>query len=161
MNNKIDKLLQLYFDGESSLEQEEELKKYFLSDEVADEHKEFTMLFHFFDSQKQIKMEYTFTPPKREQKNIRFLWIAGAAASIFIALLLMFTPSNDTYMLVNGESIYDVDMIMYQAEIELNKVTEKLISSLEPMKRVDRNLESAMQQIKNIEESIIEKPIDK
>lgn len=52
MNTNINQLLEKYWNTETSLQEEAELRAYFSSDDVADEHKQYNALFEHFTSQR-------------------------------------------------------------------------------------------------------------
>ncbi len=60
MINNINNILAKYWEGQSSLEEEAQLRSYFLSNEVAEEHKEYVPLFQFYASESQhVSKSYT------------------------------------------------------------------------------------------------------
>ena len=109
LQNKVkaraSELLQKYFEGETTLADEESLKFYFSSEDISDEHKEYAPLFQFFIEQehitdaKAIDTSFTAGPKTRtlapkvqktETKTRRLLpRVAVVAASL--ALLMTFT----------------------------------------------------------------------
>ena len=59
-NNSIDNLLQLYFEGETNERQEQELKDYFESGQVAAEHVKYAAFFSFFKEDKSRYLHKVF-----------------------------------------------------------------------------------------------------
>jgi hypothetical protein len=55
--NKIDALLERYWGGETSLEEEEQLRDYFCRDGIPEQYKETAALFRYFDTQKKKSVE--------------------------------------------------------------------------------------------------------
>ena len=51
--NKMDALLERYWNGETSLEEEEQLRDYFRRDGVPEQYRETANLFRYFDAQKK------------------------------------------------------------------------------------------------------------
>lgn len=51
-SKKLEELLKKYWDCESSLEEEEQLRKYFCGNDVPDQWRETAILFRYFDEQK-------------------------------------------------------------------------------------------------------------
>ena len=51
--NKIDALLERYWNGETSLEEEEQLRDYFRRDGIPEQYRETASLFRYFDGQKK------------------------------------------------------------------------------------------------------------
>jgi hypothetical protein len=55
--NKIDALLERYWSGETSLEEEEQLRDYFRRDGISEQYREAATLFRYFDAQKKKSIE--------------------------------------------------------------------------------------------------------
>lgn len=152
MNKPIDTLIELYYSGETSLAEEQELKKYFASRNVADKHLPYAPLFKSFDEEKKQAFEPVFSSPKRNRRIVRLTWISGVAASIVLALLLIPKQQQETFMVVKGQKIYDTEMAISKAEEKLNAITARIATSLEPIERADRNLENALQPLMSVDE---------
>lgn len=155
MKKRIDILIERYFSGETSLQEELELKKYFASEDIADEHIPYASLFQNFDAEKEQRFVPVFNSHKKKRNLLHLTWISGVAASIVLALLLIPRQSQDTYLVINGQKIYDTEMAINQAEQKLNAITSKIASSLEPIERTDRNLEKALKPVRAPEESVL------
>ena len=94
---EIAKLLQKYFNGESTAEEEKTLETYFASGNVADEFKEYTEFFSGIselantttnsDIEEEV-MNYILENENREKRKYRWLWqtVTGIAASVIIIL---------------------------------------------------------------------------
>ncbi len=94
---KIEKLLQKYFDGESSIEDERILENYFRSGNVADEFREYARFFNGIsdltntydnpDFEGEV-MDFILENENREKTRYRWLWqtVTGIAASVIIIL---------------------------------------------------------------------------
>lgn len=156
MKKRIDILIERYFSGETSLQEELELKKYFASEDIADEHIPYASLFQNFDAEKEQRFVPVFNSHKKKRNLLHLTWISGVAASIVLALLLIPRQSQDTYLVINGQKIYDTEMAISRAEQKLNAITSKISSSLEPIERTDRNLERALQPVRAAEESVLQ-----
>lgn len=98
MNTKdIIQILQHYFNGESTLEDEKKLEAYFSSGEVADELKEYTKFFGGISELAERAedstieddvMDYILENEHQEKTKYRSMWkvVTGIAASIIIVL---------------------------------------------------------------------------
>ncbi|MCU6167891.1 hypothetical protein KWH76_24100, partial [Enterobacter roggenkampii] len=53
MMNDIDKILEKYFDGETSLEEEKILRQYFRQPEIEERHKMYASMFNFFSQERK------------------------------------------------------------------------------------------------------------
>lgn len=85
----VNQILEKYWEGETSLEEERLLKEYFLSNEVAEEHKEFRDLFVFFDQESSVKFPVSGRKEKTVVRPLR-LRVMGAAAAILIFIMAGF-----------------------------------------------------------------------
>ncbi len=75
--SKIEKLIEKYLEAETSLKEEEVLKKYFLQDDIPSHLMEYKYLFNYFTNNKLEKVNKTITLP-RKKINLRWLSIAAA-----------------------------------------------------------------------------------
>jgi len=80
---KIDSLLKKYFEGETDLREEAQLKKYFSSDLVDSTHKQYTPLFSYFSNNEKEQLSNAIKLPKA--KSQRFKWMSIAASFALMA----------------------------------------------------------------------------
>ena len=80
---KIDSLLNKYFEGETDLPEEAQLKKYFSSDLVDNSHKQYTPLFSYFSNNEKEQLSNAIKLPKA--KSQRFKWMSIAASFALMA----------------------------------------------------------------------------
>lgn len=78
----INQLLSLYEEGESTLEQEQELKMYFSSGNYDSDFEAYASLFKFFEKESNVQFK---GEAAIEKKSSRYFWI-NIAASICIVL---------------------------------------------------------------------------
>ena len=104
---KIHELLQRYFDGATSLDEERELQRYFAGNEISDTLKAYRPMFTFFAGERAVAPPQ----PKAVTRNIRLSLsiLTGIAASIAI-LFLVGLPERqpDQYVyFVDGQRVYN------------------------------------------------------
>ncbi len=80
---KIDSLLNKYFEGETDLREEAQLKKYFSSDLVDSKHKQYKALFSYFSNNEKEQLSNAIKLPKA--KSQRFKWMSIAASFALMA----------------------------------------------------------------------------
>ena len=80
---KIDSLLNKYFEGETDLREEAQLKKYFSSDLVDSKHKQYTPLFSYFSNNEKEQLHNAIKLPKA--KSQKFKWMSIAASFALMA----------------------------------------------------------------------------
>lgn len=86
--NKTEILLEKYFEGQSSIEEEKELQKYFASANIAPHLKQYTPLFGYFSqaAAQELKREIKVLPRIQDKKRTTNLWLS-IAASIVVMLV--------------------------------------------------------------------------
>ena len=67
--NKIEQLLEKYFEGETSIAEEQVLKEYFNTENVAPHLEMHKPLFCYFSDAKTDKMNFTPVLPSKKRKN--------------------------------------------------------------------------------------------
>ena len=87
--NSIEKLLEKYDNGETSLKEEQQLKAYFAQDEVAPHLESYKTMFQYFNKTKQEL--YTKDVPLQPRKNYIYQWISVAAVAVL--MLGIFIPN--------------------------------------------------------------------
>jgi hypothetical protein len=107
---EIEVLLQRYFEGESSLEEDRALEEYFSGGEVAPEFLEYTEFFGGLNELAQNRsetgieeeiMDFILEQENKEKNRYRGLWktVTGIAASVIIILgsLLIYEQKQNTF----------------------------------------------------------------
>jgi preprotein translocase subunit SecE len=90
--DKIEIILEKYFDGETSIAEEKELKDYFASSNVAQHLEQYKPLFGYFSQAKQ--EQYKATIPLKKEKRTIASWISIAAAVVVLLGVGIFTFMN-------------------------------------------------------------------
>ncbi|PXV62243.1 hypothetical protein CLV62_12166 [Dysgonomonas alginatilytica] len=131
--NEIDKIIEKYFDGETSLREEEILRNYFLKPDIEARHKMYVPMFAFFTEERKVA-----EPPQKAKKKFPlYLW-AGIAASILLLVCIKFayTPadnvSSKSMVYIDGKKISDMQTINNQALISIENVSnvdEEILNS--------------------------------
>lgn len=85
--NKIEILIEKYFEGNSNLEEEKELKKYFALEEVAPELAKYRVVFGYFSKTHSQELKQEIHLPSRIQERKRAKIGLSIAASIVIVLV--------------------------------------------------------------------------
>lgn len=150
--DNIQELLDKYWEGETSIEQELVLQKYFSSDQIEEAHLPYADLFGFFSQQRGI----TYTQPDltNETKVVQlkthgfFLYFTKAAAVLVLALgaLLVFNwykseivqrPSLVTYEIEDPDEAYLYTMqALAMVSNTLNESTAPVESHLKVLEKV-------------------------
>jgi len=145
---KIHELLQRYFDGATSLDEERELQRYFAGKEIADSLMAYRPMFTFFSEERAVE------PPaqKPAARTIRLNWaiVTGIAASIAILFLvgLPKTQPDQYAYYVDGLRVYDETAAMESAGDKLQMLVasmQKARSSMATFEKVQESNQSLQQ----------------
>jgi hypothetical protein len=82
--NKIEDLLEKYFQGETSIAEEKELKDYFSSSNVAQHLEQYKPLFGYFSQVKEQKSTQDIPLPKSRDKKRNVAWLSIAASAVVL-----------------------------------------------------------------------------
>jgi len=123
---KIEDLLNKYFEGETSREEERELRRLFTTGNVPEELEIYRPMFAFIDE--EVK-QHRQTNRKKSLVNKHILhFISGVAACLVILLggnaihkHLRQQPEN--YVIIDGKRYTDVNLIREQAKMAFNDVS--------------------------------------
>ncbi|WP_294082626.1 hypothetical protein [Proteiniphilum sp. UBA5384] len=140
--NDIDNLLEKYFNGISSTEEEKKLKNYFKGKGILSEHEIYKPLFAAFDAEKEIKAPGVALPEKKTKKLFlprrTMIWIAGSVAvALLIITFSTFHPvqkQNVKYVvIVNGKKITNQQKAQHYAESMFGEAKKIVESSYQPL----------------------------
>jgi len=94
MQPTIDHLIQKYWDGESSLEEERQLKDYFNSGSVDDAHKALSPMFRYYESESKLTTDFvpdlSFTTESKPKVRYLIPKIMAVAASLLLLLTVTY-----------------------------------------------------------------------
>lgn len=90
--NNIEKLLEKYENGETSLKEEQELKDYFSQPNVAPHLEMYKPMFNYF----LVNQDEQFTKqlPLKTKSILNYKWLSVAAVAIFMVSIYFFKPTN-------------------------------------------------------------------
>ncbi len=172
---EIAKLLQKYFNGESTADEEKSLETYFRSGNVAEEFKEYTEFFSGISElanntdnsniEEEI-MDFILENENREKTRYRWLWqsVTGIAASVIIILggFLFYQqqqkPFNDTFENPKEAYAYAHQTLQFMS-VKYNKGMaglsgfEKLNKATKPIKRATAPVNEFYDAIEKMEKS--------
>ena len=147
----INILIEKYFNGETTLQEENILKNYFKSEKVEASHEIYRPLFEVFQREseeiyqpKSVKV-IDYQPTNRRRNWLQIASISGVAATVLLAIwFLHFNTDGADYAVVNGKRINDAEYAQKIAQAKVDKVNDVLGRSFKPMgsfKKVRRSLE--------------------
>jgi hypothetical protein len=142
--NRIEDILEKYFQGETTIAEENQLKEYFSSSNVAQHLEQYKQMFGYFSQVKQQKSTHEI-PLQTKKRNVAWLSIA---ASVVVLL------SIGTYFYVSEKNTAPVvaqsELGTYDNPEEALKATQKALALLS--NNVNVGIES-VQYIKEYEQS--------
>ena len=123
----IDKLLNKYFEGETSLNEEKWLRDYFNRKNLPEQYEEYAPMFrHFAAKIESQSNEERINPIARNRKMLFFFKYSSIAACILIALLIglgRYTNHNSSVAYINGKEYRNSDIINIQALNSIDNIT--------------------------------------
>lgn len=144
--NNIDDILNNYFEGTASSEEEKTLRKYFRSENILLQHEVYKSLFTAFEEEKQIKAPVFEIPAANENRKPalpRKLWITAASAAAVILLAVILFPFNKTetdsdyLVFINGKQVTNPQKAQQYADKMFQQTDEIIRTSYEPFVEVN------------------------
>ena len=136
--DRIEILLEKYFEGETSIAEENELKAYFSSADVAQHLEHYKAMFGYFSSAKEQKFEQQI-PLK--SKKLQVAWLSVAASVVI--LLGMFTFYNRNISQSEDLGTYnDPEKAFEETQKALNLLSKNVNVGVESMQYVKEYQES-------------------
>ena len=147
----IDGLLNKYFEGETTLEEERMLRTYFNQDNLPEHLKEFAPMFNYIEDERvalEVLKEISDASPaltvtkKRKAILSKSLYISAVAAACIIAVFFLFSPGksnsngSESYAWINGKRITDKKEIKMFAEKSLDNVSSNENIFMEQMSAI-------------------------
>ena len=103
--DRIEKLLEKYFEAETSIAEEKELKDYFASSDVAPPLEQYKPLFGYAVQAKQ--EQFTATIPLNTKKRKSVVWLSVAASVVVLLGVSLFTFHQYNQPKANDFGTYD------------------------------------------------------
>ncbi len=127
--HNIKNLLEKYFEGETSLQEEKELKNYFSSENIAPELLKYKSMFGYFSKEKTTESEREIV---LEKKSNNRKWL-GMAASIVILLGIGFTFLKQPVQQDDLGTFDDPEMALIETQKALALIAENFNKGKEKM----------------------------
>ena len=110
--DRIEQLLEKYFEAQTSIAEEKELKEYFSSSDVAQHLERYKPIFGYALQAKQ--EQFLATIPLKTNKRNRVVWISVAASVIVLLGVSLFTYNLYKQTKSNDLGTYDDPEIAYK-----------------------------------------------
>lgn len=140
----INELLEKYFQANTTLAEEQKLKRYFSGNDIKPEHEIYRPLFDAFANEKQVELPRKNIQriPQKPKRWLIAVSLSGIAASFALVLILSQPFQSDTYAIVSGERINNSQFATQYADAKLEKAFAILNRGTEPLQKVERMQES-------------------
>lgn len=133
--SEIKKIVDKYFRGETTREEEQQLRQYFSEVTPTDELAEIAPLFTYFSQEesvteflKGLRKDVPVVDHNKKTRRIRFLKIASMAACLLLGVFLLNRIAGDDHALtensvwINGEKVTTIGVVRAYAETSFEKV---------------------------------------
>ena len=127
----IEELLNKYFEGETSCDEERELRRFFTQGIVPEHLEMYRPLFAFLEAEKQ-QVQATVeaaTPKRKTPLRRRILYgLSGMAAGLVLLLSVAgtirhFNPQPENYVIIDGKQYTDAKLVQEQALAAFQEVS--------------------------------------
>lgn len=98
---KIEQLLDKYFEGQTSIAEEKDLKNYFSQPNVAQHLKHYQSVFGYFSKSKELQFEKTIPLPSKKRSSV--VWLSVAASVVIMIGVGTFAYFNSEKPVVSGK----------------------------------------------------------
>jgi hypothetical protein len=151
--NITDELLQKYFDGATTLEEEKAIKAAFASGQISEQHRRYLPLFQSFLREQTEQMPVKESVGKRSGTlkfySLRVLSLSAAACAV-VLLTLKLSATPDDYMMVHGKRMNDPQMAREFSNAKLEKslnVIKRNLAAYSDNKEVRQKLQEIEEQL--------------
>lgn len=139
--DRIEILIEKYFQGETSIAEEKELKNYFSSSDVAQHLEQYKPMFGYFSQakQEQFTAKVTLTPKKRNYT----IWLS-IAASVVVMLGVSFYVYNNSFASSNEDlgTFDSPEMAFKETQKALDLLSKHVNTGIESMSYINEYQQS-------------------
>lgn len=131
--NKIEVLINKYFEGETSIPEEKQLRDFFASDEVPENLLQYKSVFGYFSEAKKEKAPVSaFAAPKRS-----FRWMSVAASATILLAIGTFAYFNTEQYNESLGSFTDPEIAFQETQQALDLLSLKVNQGVETVQYID------------------------
>jgi hypothetical protein len=135
--DRIENLIDKYFEGETSIAEENELKVYFSSTDVAQHLKQYQTIFGYFSQAKE--QQFTQEIPLQIKKRNVVLWLSIAASVVVMLSVgtMMYLNNDKEEQFVACSPEDNPELALQQTEKALALVSEHLNTGIESVSYIN------------------------
>lgn len=145
---KIEKLLEKYLEGETSLKEEQILANYFNNSEVRPEWMAYKELFSYFEDSKETVPQESFTPPMVKKSKFDFFQKYAAIAMILLIGTMFYTQRQSSDELGTYD---DPEVALQETKKVFDLISYHLNSSTDDMQYLNTLEQTKTKYINKIE----------
>lgn len=135
-STRIEKLIDNYFEGQTSIAEEKELKAYFSSSSVAPQLEQYRAVFGYFNQAKD--QHFTKSLPLQPRKQFNVFWLSIAASVVLALGIVIMKFANDQPQSSGEYGTYDnPEIALAETQKALALVSEKLNVGIESVNYIN------------------------
>jgi hypothetical protein len=140
--DRIEKLIESYLEGETSIAEENELKVYFSSSDVAQHLQHYQPLFSYFTQAKEEQFSREILLPTKKKNNVQ-MWSIAASVVVFLGVGTFMYVQNtkaDDFVACSPED--SPELALEQTQKALALVSEHLNTGIKSVSYINEYEES-------------------
>lgn len=141
--SEIEELLNRYFEGETSLQEEQTLKEYFLNaDNVPAKWNYAKAMFTGFSSNKEVT-SHTVAVKKKEMPLKRIAAAVAVVALLSVSVALFVPKEKEIYCYVNGKPVTDYELALKHAERAFGIMEKEISKPAQGLDLIEKEVEKS------------------
>lgn len=141
--SEIEELLNRYFEGETSLQEEQTLKEYFLNaDNVPAKWNYAKAMFTGFSSNKEVT-SHTVAVKKKEIPLKRIAAAVAVVALLSVSVALFVPKEKEIYCYVNGKPVTDYELALKHAERAFGIMEKEISKPAQGLDLIEKEVEKS------------------
>ena len=140
--NRIEKLIESYLEGETSIAEENELKVYFSSLDVEQHLKQYQPLFSYFSQAKEEQFSRDILLPTKKKNNLQMWSIAASVVVLLGVGTYMYLENNTSDDFVACSPEDNPELVLQQTQKALALVSEHLNTGIKSVGYINEYEES-------------------
>ncbi len=147
--NRIEKLIESYLAGDTSIAEENELKVYFSSSDIAEHLKQYQPLFSYFSKAKEEPYSREISLPTKSKINLK-IWSIAASIVVLLGIgVFMYVQNSKSDDFVACSQDDNPELVLQQTQKALALVSEHLNTGIKSVGYINEYKESKNRIFKN------------
>lgn len=146
--SEIEELLNRYFEGETSLQEEQTLKEYFLNaDNVPAKWNYAKAMFTGFSSNKEVT-SHTVAVKKKGMPLKRIAAAVAVVAILSAGAAMLIPEEKEIYCYVNGKPVTDYELALKHAERAFGIMEKEISKPVDGLEKIEESMDKSISYIK-------------